>query len=325
MRPPRARLQVHRLSAVAILTVLGLALWAGSAPAQEAQSTSRAAWQSVDVTLLDSVEVADPLMIVSAELPAGTRLPAEIAVPIPAGGQIQWAGEILGGDASKDPQAQPRIEPGTGYDLAVYTMRRARTAQVEVITKGAGSTSGTQRTARLAWTSPVAVPQVTVAIRVAAGSKAPKAPTGSSRSAAGDGTVQYVRTYKAVRAGQRLSMELLYQPPAPATGTGGTGAVPQAPGAPGAPAQGAGAASWAPWLLVVALAAAAYLWVTARKSARSRLEAEEEEEVEEAELEEAEPEPQPKPRPKPRARTARKPKPKPAPPADGTPDETFEE
>jgi hypothetical protein len=308
---------------VAILAVLGLALWAGPAAAQEAQPAARAAWQSVDVTLLDSAEVADPLMIVSARLPVGTQLPAEIAVPIPADGQIQWAGEILGGDVSQDPQAQPRIESGEGYDLAVYTLRRARAAQVEVVATGAASTSGTQRTARLAWASPVAVPQVTVAIRVAAGSKVPKAPAGSSRRADGrDGTVQYVRTYKAVKAGQRLTMELVYRPAAPSPGTG-QGEVPEAPGgAPGAPAaQGAGAAAWAPLLLALAIAAAVYLWMSGRRSAgRRRAEAEmDEEDVEEAgDLEEESPRPAAKPKPKPRAKPRAKRAP--APPADETPE-----
>jgi hypothetical protein len=307
-----------RLSGLAIVTALALAFVAGAEAAwAQGASPPYAAWRTMDVTLLDSPQAADPLMIVSGELPADTPLPAEIAVPMPPRAQIQWAGEILGGDVSKDPEAKPRVESGSGYDLAVYTLRRARAAQVEAVAAGAASTSGSKRTANLDWTSPIPVPQVTISIRVPIGSKVPKAPAGSSRRAAQDGTVQYVRTYKSVEAGQRLSMQLVYEPPAPAAGTGAPGA-PQAPGGPTAPApgQGSGLAAWAPWLLAIAIAAAVYLWVNGRKSARGKVEDElEEDEMEEVEFEEAEPEPKPKPKPraarKPAAKSKAKPKPKP--------------
>lgn len=319
-----------RLSGLAIMTALTLAPMAGAEAAwAQFASTPDVVWRSMDITLLDSPQADDPLMIVSGELPAETPLPAEIAVPIPSRGQIQWAGEILGGDISQDPEAKPRIQSGKGYDLAVYTLRRARTAQVEVVAPGAASASGSKRTANLEWTAPFAASQVTISIRVPAGSETPTAPAGSSRRAGVDGTVQYARTYTAVRAGQRLSMQLVYESPAPGADTG-TGGAPQAPGAPtapaaptapGAPGQGSGPAAWAPWLLAIPIAAAVYLWVRGRKSARGQQEgdlgegeAEEAEWEPEPEPEQAEVEPKPKPKPKPKARA--KPKPKAAPEAD---------
>jgi len=60
-----------------------------------------APWQRVDVIL--HAEESGGVMLVSGELPPGTKLPAEAELSVPAGSTLLWTGEILGGATSEDP------------------------------------------------------------------------------------------------------------------------------------------------------------------------------------------------------------------------------
>lgn len=229
-----------------------------------AQSPGPSAFQSMDVTLLDAPDIQEPLLLISGELPASTRLPAEVAIPIPAKSRVQWAGEILGGPVAQDPQAQPRIESKGAYDLAVFTLTKARTGQVEVPVPDAARVTGSTRTATVSWVSAAAVPSVTVAVRISSTAKVTKPPAGATRTAGADGTVQYARTFSSVKPGQKLSMQLGYTPGAAPP----SGQTPQQPpGALTGSAPSTAAPTWIPFAIAAAVAASAY-WFLSRRAKR---------------------------------------------------------
>lgn len=71
------------------------------------------------------------LLMESVKYPADTPLPIEVKMAIPKGAKVTWAGELLGGDASQDIQATPKITPKDDYDEVAFTLTKARAAQVE--------------------------------------------------------------------------------------------------------------------------------------------------------------------------------------------------
>lgn len=273
----RRALILAALSAVLVVVSSQGTAWAqGSAPN---------AFRRMDVTLLDTSDIQQPLLLVSGELPAATQLPAEIAIPIPAKSRIQWAGEILGGPTAQDPSAQPRIESKAGYDLAIFTLTKARTGQVEVPVPAMAQVTGGTRTLRLSWVSAAAVPDVSVIVRVSSTSKVTKPPTGATRIVGQDGTVQYTRKLSSVQPGQKLSMQLAYTPGAAPP----SGATPQQ--APGVLSNSSAPRSAAPpaWMLYAIAAAivAGVYWFLSQRTTR---------------LEQLEPEPEPAPVKRPAAK-----------------------
>ena len=80
------------LSGAIALTVLSAPIEAVAAPS---------AWQKMDIAL--HLEEAGGVMLVSGELPLQATLPTEAELSVPAGSQLQWIGQIMGGDPSADP------------------------------------------------------------------------------------------------------------------------------------------------------------------------------------------------------------------------------
>jgi hypothetical protein len=87
-----------------VRTILVLALGSLALTPALALAKEPAAWSKVDVAV--HAEQNGTLMIVSGELPESTALPAKVKLAAPAGSTFQWAGEILGGDVSQDPDVK---------------------------------------------------------------------------------------------------------------------------------------------------------------------------------------------------------------------------
>lgn len=82
-------------------------------------------------------ETATQIMFLeSAEYSPATKLPATVKLAIPKGAQIQWAGEVLGGDASKDIQAAYKLNRKKDYDEVVFSLTKGKAAQVEALWNG---------------------------------------------------------------------------------------------------------------------------------------------------------------------------------------------
>ena len=122
-----------------LVLIIATAILAFSAPALALAASGP--WSSVNMTLIEGT-AKQPVLLVLGALPANTTLPAKVSLPIPAGSTIGWVGEILGGDASKDPSVKYTVKAGKDYDLVEFTLTQARLGQVETTVQGAVTSKG---------------------------------------------------------------------------------------------------------------------------------------------------------------------------------------
>ncbi|MFA5866428.1 MAG: hypothetical protein WC891_00475 [Actinomycetota bacterium] len=84
------------------------------------------------------------------EIPGDTPLPATVRFAFPSGVQVQWTGEILGPDISKDIQSTPTVIQKDGYDEVAITLTKSRIGQAEAVWNGL-KIDGQNRLLTLAW------------------------------------------------------------------------------------------------------------------------------------------------------------------------------
>lgn len=170
-----------------------------------------AGWQRVDVTLHS--EQTGGTMLVSGELPKTTALPAQAELSVPAGSQLQWIGEILGGDPSADPALKYTKTTVEGVDVYRFTLTKARTAQIEIPTPKPLVYDGTTYTPFVSWVSSQDVPEVKLSVRMPQGAQVTKVATGASTEPGPTGFSFYSKTISNVKAGDELDLTYSYTPP----------------------------------------------------------------------------------------------------------------
>jgi len=177
-------------------------------------------WESVDV--IAKMQDSGSLLLVSGELPRDAKLPAEVSLAVPAGAQLIWTGEILGGPAESDPAVQPTKVTKGGSDIYSFTLTKARRGQVEVAVPAVASYDGSAYAAALKWTSSEPVPTVRLSVQVPQGAPLVRAAQDATLESAADGSSYYTRTFEGVEAGAPLALEFAYgAPAAPAAPRGG--------------------------------------------------------------------------------------------------------
>ena len=201
--------------------VLALAAAVIAIPAASA-SAAPLSWKSVDVTLQS--EQNQSLLLVSGELPSTAKLPYEAELAVPAGTQIQWVGEILGGAASADPELKYVKSTSSGMDLYRFTLTKSRIAQVEGVVQGMGGPVGANYATSLKWTAWQALPEVRISQRIPQTSQILSAAPGATIQPAGTGFNMYTKTVKNLKAGQVLDLTFTYAPPAAGAAAASAGA-----------------------------------------------------------------------------------------------------
>jgi hypothetical protein len=177
------------------------------------------AWQSVDVTLHS--EAAGTLLLVAGELPPATPLPAEAELSVPSGSQIQWIGEILGGDTAQDPEMKYVKSTANGVDVYRFTLTKSRVAQVEASVVGADSLDGTTYATSLKWTPSQDVPSVRVSAAVKKGATIVQSSPDASLLP-GDALYDYYsKTVANAKAGTPIDLAFTYTAPAIAPASSG--------------------------------------------------------------------------------------------------------
>lgn len=212
---------MSRSSRLVALLVIALAISMQAATAL----AGPAGWKSIDVTLQS--EQQQSLLLVSGELPAEAKLPAEAELAVPVGTQLQWIGEILGGDPSKDPELKYTKSSANGMDVYRFTLTKARTAQVEGVASSATTFDGTNYLAALKWTAWQAVPEVRISQRIPQGAQIVQAAPGAAVQPGGTGYSFYTKTVKSPKAGDVLDLSFSYSLPAAGStsATGGSGST----------------------------------------------------------------------------------------------------
>lgn len=179
-------------------------------------------WKTVDVTFQTTNQ--QPVLLVSGELPADAALPAEAELAVPAGMQINWVGEILGGPLENDPEIAYTKSTANGMDVYRFTLTKSRIVQVEGTVPGVTSFDGKNNVTSLTWTPSQAVPEVRISERIPQSSKIVAADSGATLQPADGGFSYYTKTASDVQAGQPVSLSYSYAiGAAPATGTSAAG------------------------------------------------------------------------------------------------------
>lgn len=143
MRIPHARLAVVSL---ALLTVL-------FSPGSAFAAVYPNVWSGIVVTLSRLEGGKPPVLIVTGDMRPGIKEPLDVALAVPPGAKVIWAGEIAGTDPGKDIKQPFRAQRGTNFDLIAFPMKTFRQGQVEVELPKALTTSGGLQTASIDWVS----------------------------------------------------------------------------------------------------------------------------------------------------------------------------
>jgi len=178
-------------------------------------------WQRVDVTVQS--EQTGAVMLISGTLPEKTKLPAQAELSVPAGSEIQWIGEILGGDQAADPTLEYTKVAGKDADIYRFTLTKARTAQVELQSPSSIAFDGSTYAPSVAWTATQDVPEVRLTVRVPEGAQLAKEASGASVEPGPTGFSYYSKTTTDVKAGEQLTLDFAYTAPLGTAGTAKAG------------------------------------------------------------------------------------------------------
>lgn len=212
-------------------------------------------WETVTASVHE--EQTGAMLIVSGTLPEGTKLPAEVVLSAPTGAQVQWAGEILGGEVSQDPTVEYKVAKKGESDVYTFTLTKSLTGQIEAITPGLMGMVGADRGATVSWVAPVAAKEANVSVRIPQGAKILTPAEGAVMGAGPTGYSYYTMTKQDVKAGDSVDLSFTYSIPAAA-----------------APASGSGG-GFAPVVIsLVALAFAAIVVVAVRRKSAARVQTE---------------------------------------------------
>jgi hypothetical protein len=111
--------------------VAGLVIASVFAPATAAAQAVDTGTSRYAVQFWPEGDPQGSILIVSLTLPEGTPLPATVRLPLPAGAQITWAGEIIGGDISNDILRPHTFVEGAGGQSIELTLEETLSAQYD--------------------------------------------------------------------------------------------------------------------------------------------------------------------------------------------------
>ncbi|HSK48807.1 MAG TPA: hypothetical protein VLA05_12545 [Coriobacteriia bacterium] len=188
-------------------------------------------WKAIDVVV--HTEDGSNLLIVSGELPESAKLPATVELAIPAGSELQWAGEILGGEVSADPSVEYTVSTRDGSDIYTFTLTKARTGQIEVVRPDLIIPSAAASQASLTYSPAGDVGELRMKYRLPQTAKVEQPAEGAVMNPGPTGFSYYERIVKNAKAGEPQSLAFTFSgsaaAPAPATpaaaGTSGSNSV----------------------------------------------------------------------------------------------------
>lgn len=151
------------------------------------------------------------VVITSCELPPGTKLPALVRIPVIPGSRVEWAGEILGADASSDVSREYRLADGVGAQYAEFYLTKSLHGQIDSVASTL-SVSGTTISTSIDWIQSVTSSETLFSVRLPAGISAVKitpAPVGAPVEN-DTGETLYALPSKSLPAGGAQTVALSY-------------------------------------------------------------------------------------------------------------------
>ena len=191
---------MHRFTRILVallaLTVLLVPTLSASAAEEPVE------WEAIDAAVHQ--EGASNLLIISGQLPDSAKLPAKVELAVPAGSEIQWAGEILGGDVSNDPSVDYKVESRDGSDIYSFTLTKARIGQIEALKPDVIVPSGDATQASLTYTPAGDVSELRLKYRLAQTAKVQQ-PAEGAQMDAGSARLQLLRAHRQECQGRRAA------------------------------------------------------------------------------------------------------------------------
>ncbi len=194
---------------IAIVILMSAILLLGGAAAALAAPP---AWQSVDVALHENQ--GRRILLVTGHLPPDAQLPATVELAVPAGAELVWIGELLGGPASEDPTVENTVARVGTTDVYSFRLTKARDAQLEVVASDAVVPNGGAYTASVEWTPSQDIPLVTMSVLLPKGAQVTKPSADATLQPGPNGDSFYATRFTTVKAGQELSLTFSYTQPA---------------------------------------------------------------------------------------------------------------
>jgi len=191
--------------------------------AHAAASSVPAAGGSLD---LQAWSDSGQLIVVTAlSLDETVKLPTTVRIPIVTGAEVTWAGEVLGGDVSNDPERPYKIKTGAGGGKYVeFTVETTHAAQVDTVASGLAVNAGTTM-AEFEWIQSVDSPFTSFSVRVPARSAnvtITPAPTYAPDQGA-NGELLYSGDPMPLKPGAKQVVSFAYTSVATSPTAGGTG------------------------------------------------------------------------------------------------------
>lgn len=173
---------------------------------------------AIDISVHD--EQSGTILLVAGQLPLDTKLPAQMELAVPRGAQLQWAGELLGGEASADPEAEYTKRTEGDNDIYTLTLRQAPQAQVEVIAPGLVTRTATGGRGQLEWTPIADVDSARISFRIPVSAKITEPAEGAELFPQQSGYSFYSRQLTDVKKGEPVLFAFAYEVGVPAAGAG---------------------------------------------------------------------------------------------------------
>ncbi len=159
---------MKRLSfAIVAMFVVALVLPLPASARKQSVATPQAARivnLDVQVWTEDPSSPSGTTLIVVAQLPTGTPMPAKVLMPVPAGAGVSWSGEIFSGTGSADVPRPFTTETPAG-DVIAITTQKSRVVQYEAA-YAAPQTQGGRRVETLAWVQTAPADTVSFSFKV---------------------------------------------------------------------------------------------------------------------------------------------------------------
>lgn len=120
----------------------------------------------VDVQIWPGQE-GKTVVITVVEVDADTKLPTTVRIPVVPGTTVQWAGEIIGGDATADIEQRFKIVQGEGGEFAEFPLTKSRRGQIDAIGFPL-VVAGDMRSVSLDWVQSVSSVLTAISVRLPA-------------------------------------------------------------------------------------------------------------------------------------------------------------
>ena len=216
--------RLRSLLLVAAACALALAVPGSAVAAAIATPVAPLATGPLDAQIWPAQAGNTTVVIADVTLDPKVKLPVRVRIPVPKGSVVEWAGEILNGDANSDQQRTFSLHDALGGSYAEFTMSVSHRGQIE--TNGIVMTAnGTKVLTQVDWVQSVPSTSTLFTVRIPAGTSSvtiQPTPDGvPETNAAGESL--YVLPTQHLAPGSLTSIKVEYDtvPAAVASGGGG--------------------------------------------------------------------------------------------------------